>query len=102
MENILLLVTSILALVGFILITIGIYESNRLINKFKDENRELRFDNEELSYQLNYSEKRVVNYARKIKTIEDIIIKNNKKNEYDTITLAEIKKELFIDTNQDK
>ncbi len=102
MENILSLINLILALVAFILIAIAIYKNNKLINKFENENSDLRFDNEELSLQLDNAEKRVVNYARKIKSIEDIIINNNKKNEYDTITLAQIKKELFHDGNQDK
>ncbi len=102
MENILPTINLLLALVAFILLTVAIHKNNKLIDKFKDENSDLRFDNEELSLQLDNAERRVVKYAIKIKTIEDIITNNNKKNEYDTITLAQIKKELFANNKQDK
>lgn len=93
---------TILTLISFILILISIILINKLINQFKDENKDLRFENEELNLQLNNAERRVVKYARKIKKIEDIIIEAQKENEFAVITLQNIKKELFTDANQEK
>lgn len=96
------LIITILTLISFILILISIILTNKLINQFKDENKDLRFENEELNLQLNNAERRVVKYARKIKRIEDIIKLDESKNEFAVITLQNIKKELFTDTNQEK
>ncbi len=93
---------TILTLISSILILISIILINKLINQFKDENKDLRFENEELNLQLNNAERRVVKYARKIKKIEDIIIEAQKENEFAVITLQNIKKELFTDANQEK
>lgn len=79
---------TILTLISFILILFSIILTNKLINQFKEENRDLRFE--------------VVKYARKIKRIEDIIKQDKSKNEFAIITLQNIKKELFTDTNQEK
>lgn len=96
------LIITILLLVSFILVVISVILTNKLINKFREENKDLRFDNEELNLQLDNAERRVVKYARRIKKIEDIIIKAQKENEFAVITLQNIKKELFSDANQDK
>ena len=93
---------TILTLISFILILISIILTNKLINQFREENKNLRFENEELNLQLNNAERRVVKYARKIKKIEDIIIEAQKENEFAVITLQNIKKELFTDANQEK
>ena len=93
---------TILTLISFILILISIILTNKLINQFKDENRDLRFENEELNLWLDNAERRTTEYARKIKRIEDISIKAQKENEFAVITLQNIKKELFTDGNQVK
>ena len=93
---------TILTLISSILILISIILTNKLINQFRDENKDLRFENEELNLQLNNAERRVVKYARKIKRIEDIIKLDESKYEFAVITLQNIKKELFTDTNQEK
>lgn len=93
---------TILTLISFILILISVILTNKLIKQFKEENRDLRFENEELNLQLNNAERRVVKYARKIKRIEDIIRLDESKNEFAVITLQNIKKELFTDANQEK
>ena len=86
---------AILALISFILIAISIILTNKLINQFKDENKDLRFENEELNLQLNNAERRVVKYARKIKRIEDIIKLDKSKNEFAVNTVNSIIKELI-------
>ena len=93
---------TILTLISSILILISIILTNKLINQFKDENKDLRFENEELNLQLNNAERRTTEYARKIKRIEDITIKAQKENEFAVVTLQNIKKELFTDGNQVK
>lgn len=86
---------AILALISFILIAISIILTNKLINQFKEENKDLRFENEELNLQLNNAERRVVKYARKIKRIEDIIKLDKSKNEFAVNTVNSIIKELI-------
>lgn len=93
---------AILALISFILIAISIILTNKLINQFREENKNLRFENEELNLWLDNAERRTTEYARKIKRIEDISIKAQKENEFAVITLQNIKKELFTDGNQVK
>lgn len=93
---------TILTLISSILILISIILTNKLINQFKDENKDLRFENEELNLQLNNAERRVVKYAKKIKRIEDIIKLDKSKNEFAVNTVNSIIKELFTDTNQEK
>ena len=93
---------TILTLISFILILISVILTNKLINQFKEENRDLRFENEELNLWLDNAERRTTEYARKIKRIEDISIKAQKENEFAVITLQNIKKELFTDGNQVK
>lgn len=88
-------IITILSLINLILIVVKIISTNKLITDFKEENKEL-------SLQLDNSEKRVVEHSRKIKAIEDIIVHNEKNNEFDTITLKQIKKELFASTTQAK
>ena len=96
------LIITILTLISFILILISIILTNKLINQFKEENKNLRFENEELNLWLDNAERRTTEYARKKKRIEDISIKAQKENEFAVITLQNIKKELFTDTNQEK
>lgn len=96
------LIITILTLISFILILISIILTNKLINQFKDENKDLRSENEELNLWLDNAERRTTEYARKIKKIEDIIIEAQKENEFAVITLQNIKKELFTDANQEK
>ena len=96
------LIITILTLISFILILISIILTNKLINQFKDENKDLRSENEELNLWLDNAERRTTEYARKIKKIEDIIIEAQKENEFAVITLQNIKKELFTDGNQEK
>lgn len=96
------LIITILTLISFILILISIILTNKLINQFKDENKDLRSENEELNLWLDNAERRTTEYARKIKRIEDITIKAQKENEFAVITLQNIKKELFTDANQEK
>lgn len=86
---------TILTLISFILILISIILTNKLINQFKEENKDLRFENEELNLQLNNAERRVVKYARKIKRIEDIIKLDKSKNEFAVNTVNSIIKELI-------
>lgn len=93
---------TILTLISSILILISIILTNKLINQFREENKNLRFENEELNLWLDNAERRTTEYARKIKRIEDISIKAQKENEFAVITLQNIKKELFTDTNQEK
>lgn len=93
---------AILALISFILIAISIILTNKLINQFREENKNLRFENEELNLWLDNAERRTTEYARKIKRIEDISIKAQKENEFAVITLQNIKKELFTEGNQVK
>lgn len=89
------LIITILTLISFILILISIILTNKLINQFKEENKDLRFENEELNLQLNNAERRVVKYARKIKKIEDIIKLDKSKNEFAVNTVNSIIKELI-------
>lgn len=96
------LLITILTLISFILVLVSIILTNKLINQFKEENKNLRFENEELNLWLDNAEKRTTEYARKIKRIEDITIKAQKENEFAVITLQNIKKELFTDSNQNK
>lgn len=96
------LIITILLLVSFILVVISVILTNKLINKFREENKDLRFDNEELNLQLDNAERRVVKYARKIKRIEDIIKLDKSKNEFAVNTVNSIIKELFTDANQEK
>lgn len=93
---------TILTLISFILILISIILTNKLINQFREENKNLRFENEELNLWLDNAERRTTEYARKIKRIEDITIKAQKENEFAVVTLQNIKKELFTDGNQVK
>lgn len=96
------LIITILLLVSFILVVISVILTNKLINKFREENKDLRFDNEELNLQLDNAERRTVKYARKIKRIEDIIKLDKSKNEFAVNTVNSIIKELFTDSNQEK
>lgn len=96
------LLITILTLISFILVLVSIILTNKLINQFKEENKNLRFENEELNLWLDNAERRTTEYARKIKRIEDITIKAQKENEFAVITLQNIKKELFTDSNQNK
>ena len=96
------LLITILTLISFILVLVSIILTNKLINQFKEENKNLRFENEELNLWLDNAERRTTEYARKIKRIEDITIKAQKENEFAVITLQNIKKELFTDANQEK
>lgn len=96
------LIITILLLVSFILVVISVILTNKLINKFREENKDLRFDNEELNLQLDNAERRTVKYARKIKRIEDIIKLDKSKNEFAVNTVNSIIKELFTDANQEK
>ena len=96
------LIITILLLVSFILVVISVILTNKLINKFREENKDLRFDNEELNLQLDNAERRVVKYAKKIKRIEDIIKIDKSKNEFAVNTVNSIIKELFTDANQEK
>ncbi len=96
------LIITILLLVSFILVVISVILTNKLINKFREENKDLRFDNEELNLQLDNAERRVVKYAKKIKRIEDIIKLDKSKNEFAVNTVNSIIKELFTDANQEK
>ena len=96
------LLITILLLVSFILVVISVILTNKLINKFREENKDLRFDNEELNLQLDNAERRTVKYARKIKRIEDIIKLDKSKNEFAVNTVNSIIKELFTDANQEK
>lgn len=89
------LIITILLLVSFILVVISVILTNKLINKFREENKDLRFDNEELNLQLDNAERRVVKYARKIKRIEDIIKLDKSKNEFAVNTVNSIIKELI-------
>lgn len=96
------LIITILLLVSFILVVISVILTNKLINKFREENKDLRFDNEELNLQLDNAERRVVKYAKEIKRIEDIIKLDKSKNEFAVNTVNSIIKELFTDANQEK
>ena len=89
------LIITILLLVSFILVVISVILTNKLINQFKEENKDLRFENEELNLQLNNAERRVVKYARRIKKIEDIIKLDKSKNEFAVNTVNSIIKELI-------
>ena len=93
---------TILTLISFILILISIILTNKLINQFKEENKDLRFENEELNLWLDNAERRTTEYARKIKRIEDIVKLDKSKNEFAVNTVNSIIKELFTDGNQVK
>ena len=96
------LLITILTLISFILVLVSIILTNKLINQFKEENKNLRFENEELNLWLDNAERRTTEYSKKIKNVEDIIIKGQKESELAIITLENIKKELFTDSNQNK
>lgn len=96
------IIICILALLTLIFLSLAVISNNKLIELHKQENADLRFENEEIRLQLGNAERRAVEYARKLKKIEDIIIKKEQNNESDTIALVEIKKELFPDCNQIK
>ena len=91
----------ILTLIALILALKLIISNNKLINKFREDSKELRFENEELKIQLDNAEERVVFYARKIRKLENIIIEKEKNNGLNTDAMKEIKKELFTDANQE-
>ena len=93
---------TILTLISSILILISIILTNKLINQFREENKNLRFENEELNLWLDNAERRTTEYARKIKRIEDIIKLDKSKNEFAVNTVNSIIKELFTDGNQEK
>lgn len=86
---------TILTLISSILILISIILTNKLINQFREENKNLRFENEELNLWLDNAERRTTEYARKIKRIEDITIKAQKENEFAVNTVNSIIKELI-------
>lgn len=89
------LIITILTLISFILILISIILTNKLINQFKEENKDLRFENEELNLWLDNAERRTTEYARKIKRIEDIVKLDKSKNEFAVNTVNSIIKELI-------
>jgi len=91
----------ILTLIALILALKLIISNNKLINKFREDSKELRSENEELKIQLDNAEERVVFYARKIRKLENIIIEKEKNNGLNTDAMKEIKKELFTDANQE-
>ena len=86
---------TILTLISFILILVSIILTNKLINQFREENKSLRFENEELNLWLDNAERRTTEYARKIKRIEDIIKLDKSKNEFAVNTVNSIIKELI-------
>lgn len=86
---------TILTLISFILILVSIILTNKLINQFREENKNLRFENEELNLWLDNAERRTTEYARKIKRIEDIIKLDKSKNEFAVNTVNSIIKELI-------
>lgn len=97
-------------LLGIILgMLIVAYMSEGTTNEFIEQNEELINKQEKLikenselrEIRLN-AEVRATQFARKIRTIEKILAEGKKSNEFDTVILAEIKKELFSDGNQAK
>lgn len=85
------------------------YMSEGAKNELIEENEELRNKQEKLIQENSElkeikidTEIRTTQFARKIRTIETIILEGIKKNEFDTVILAKIKKELFSDGNQVK
>lgn len=77
-----------LTIVLIVTISSLIIVNYKLINLFRKQNKKIKF-------QLNTTQEKVINYAKKLKRIEEIIVEKEKKNEFDTITLMQIKKELF-------
>ena len=95
MEEFVLFILSTFAL---IFVVLGINKAEKTEHALREE----RWNNIDLRDYLDNAEQRATDFARKIKKLEDIILDGNKANEYDTIILSKIKKELFTDANQEK
>ena len=95
MEEFVLFILSTFAL---IFVVLGINKAEKTEHALREE----RWNNIDLRDYLDNAEQRATDFARKIKKLEDIIIKAEEKNEFAVITLQALKKELFTDANQEK
>lgn len=93
MEYILTLIAGFGA--GFLLRTIL---NNSIVEDLTEENEELYKE----TWSGKEAEERALEFARKIKTVEDILIDGDIKKENYFITIEKLKKELFQTTNQGK
>lgn len=98
----LILITSILIIVAFILTLKAIISTNKLIELYREDSQALRNENEELDLRLYNSRKMEFKYLEKITKCKNIIIKKEQNSGLNTDAIREIKKELFADANQDK
>lgn len=67
-------------------------DDNKEILRLEKENCDLR----KWKFSHSDAERRATTFVRKLKKLEDIIIEDQKKEEFDTVTLSKIKKELLI------
>lgn len=90
---------TLLSLIAFILSLIAMILNNKLIKLFTSQRQEDLLIIKELNCQLNNAEMRVVEHARTIKKVEDILHKGQDNNEFAVETISKIKKVLFPNAN---
>ena len=91
-------VITILSLIALILMSIALLRINKLINSYQKQHELLSRRYSEAKRTSNNAEQRATSYARKIKKIEDIVVKGKENKEAAVITLQSIEKELFAET----
>lgn len=92
MITVLLLITLILQLITMAL-------NDKLTKKFIEQREEDLLTIKELNCQLNNAEMRVVEHARTIKKVEDILHEGQDNNEFAVEIINKIKKVLFPNAN---
>lgn len=90
---------TLLSLIAFILSLIAMTLNNKLIKMFTNQRQEDLLTIKELNCQLNNAELRVVEHARTIKKVEDILHEGQDNNEFAVETISKIKKVLFPNGN---
>ena len=98
----LILIALILMTVALILTLKAITSTNKLIKLYREDNKNLRNENEELDLKLYNLRKMEFKYLKKITKCKNIIIKKEQNSGLNTDAIREIEKELFADANQDK
>lgn len=90
---------TLFSLIAFILSLIAMILNNKLTKMFTNQRQEDLLTIKELNCQLNNAELRVVEHARTIKKVEDILHEGQDNNEFAVETISKIKKVLFPNAN---
>lgn len=90
---------TLFSLIAFILSLIAMILNNKLIKMFTNQRQEDLLTIKELNRQLNNAELRVVEHARTIKKVEDILHEGQDNNKFAVETISKIKKVLFPNAN---